>query len=77
MSRALGEEIRFQDVPPEVYRGFGFPGADDLGNMFQFKREFERDFRAARDVAASRALNPSLQSFDEWLARNAKRIPLG
>ena len=27
--------------PPEVYRGFGFPGADDLGNMFQFKRDFE------------------------------------
>lgn len=77
MSRALGEEIRFQDVPPEVYRGFGFPGADDLGNMFQFKREFERDFRAARDVAASRALNPSLQSFDAWLARDGKRIPLG
>jgi uncharacterized protein YbjT (DUF2867 family) len=77
MSRALGEEIRFQDVPPEVYRGFGFPGADDLGNMFQFKREFERDFRAPRDVAASRALNPSLQSFDEWLARDGKRIPLG
>jgi uncharacterized protein YbjT (DUF2867 family) len=77
MSRALGEEVRYQDVPPEVYRGFGFPGADDIGNMFQFKRDFEKDYRAARDVDASRALNPALQSFDEWLARNAKRIPLG
>jgi uncharacterized protein YbjT (DUF2867 family) len=77
MSRALGEEVRYQEVPPEVYRGFGFTGADDLGNMFQFKRDFEKDFRAARDVDASRALNPSLQSFDDWLARNAKRIPLG
>jgi uncharacterized protein YbjT (DUF2867 family) len=77
MARALGVEIRYQDVPPEVYRGLGFPGAEDLGNMFQFKRDFEQAYRAARDVAAARALNPSLQTFDEWLARNGRRIPLG
>jgi uncharacterized protein YbjT (DUF2867 family) len=77
MTRALGVEIRYQDVPPEVYRGLGFPGAEDLGNMFQFKRDFEQAYRAARDVAAARALNPSLQTFDEWLARNGRRIPLG
>jgi uncharacterized protein YbjT (DUF2867 family) len=75
MSRALGEEVRYQDVPPEVYRGFGFPGADDLGNMFQFKRDFEQAFRAPRDVNATRALNPSLQSFEQWLAHT--RIPVG
>jgi uncharacterized protein YbjT (DUF2867 family) len=39
-TRALGEEVRYNDVTPEDYRGFGFPGADDLGNMFQFKRDF-------------------------------------
>ena len=77
MSRALGEEVRYQDVPPEVYRGFGFPGADDLGNMFQFKRDFEQAFRAPRDVNVARALNPSLQTFEEWLARNKGKIPLG
>jgi hypothetical protein len=27
-------------------------------------------------VANSRALNPSLQTFDAWLAHNANRIPL-
>lgn len=77
MSRALGEEVRYVDVPPEVYRGFGFPGADDLGNMFQFKRDFEREYRASRDVELARALNPSLQTFEQWLARNARRIPIG
>jgi hypothetical protein len=45
--------------------------------MFQFKRDFEQAFRAPRDVAAARALNPSLESFDAWLARNKGRIPLG
>jgi uncharacterized protein YbjT (DUF2867 family) len=77
LTRALDEEVRYQDVPPEVYRGFGFPGAEDLGNMFQFKRDFEQAYRAPRDVAASRALNPALQTFDVWLSRNKGRIPLG
>jgi hypothetical protein len=77
MSRAMGEEVQYRDVAPEVYRGFGFPGADDLGNMFQFNRDFERAFREPRDPAAARALNPSLQTFGDWLARNARRIPIG
>ncbi|MCW5943241.1 MAG: NmrA/HSCARG family protein [Fimbriimonadaceae bacterium] len=76
LSRTLGREVVYRDVPPEVYRGFGFPGADDLGNMFQFKRDFNDSFRAARDVEATRRLNPALQSFDVWLAKNAARIPL-
>lgn len=77
LSRALGRPVRYQDVPPEVYRGFGFPGADDLGNMFQYKRDFEADFCRARDVALSRSLNPRLQDFAAWLGANAGRIPLG
>lgn len=63
-------------MPPEVYRGLGFPGAEDLGNMFQFKRDFNEVFCGARNLDLSRALNPSLQTFDEWLARNRSRIPL-
>jgi uncharacterized protein YbjT (DUF2867 family) len=74
ISRALGQEVRFNDVPPEVYRAFGFPGAEDLGNMFQFKRDFESYFCGARDLALARALNPSLQTFDAWLARNKELI---
>jgi len=73
-STLLGEEVRYNAVDPSVYRGFGFPGAEDLGNMFQFKRDFEDDFRAARPVEGTRALNPSLQSFRDWLAANRDRI---
>jgi uncharacterized protein YbjT (DUF2867 family) len=76
LTRALGREVRYNDVPPEVYRGFGFPGADDLGNMFQFKRDFQEVFCGARDPAFARSLNPELQTFDQWLAANASRIPL-
>jgi uncharacterized protein YbjT (DUF2867 family) len=76
MSRALGEKVIYQDVPPEVYRSFGFPGADDMGNMFQFKRDFNDHFRAARSVEFTRSLNPELQTFDQWLHHNASRIPI-
>jgi uncharacterized protein YbjT (DUF2867 family) len=75
-TRALGQEVRYNDVPPDVYRGLGFPGADDLGNMFQFKRDFAEAFRAPRDLARSRELNPELQTFDVWLSRNKSRIPV-
>jgi hypothetical protein len=76
LSRALGKEIRYNNVPPEVYRSFGFPGADDLGNMFQFKRDFNDYFRGVRDLEFTRSLNPELQSFDQWLARNKDQIPI-
>jgi uncharacterized protein YbjT (DUF2867 family) len=76
LSKALGREVRYNAVSPETYRGFGFPGAEDLGNMFQFYTEFEADFCGARSIEESRSLNPELQSFEQWLAKNKDRIPL-
>lgn len=76
LTRALGKPVRYNAVSPATYRGFGFPGAEDLGNMFQFKHDFEDYFRGARKLDVSRALNPKLQTFDAWLARNKDRIPL-
>jgi uncharacterized protein YbjT (DUF2867 family) len=76
LTKALGREVGYAAVSPDVYRGFGFPGADDMGNMFQFNRDFSDDFCAARSVDFSRSLHPGLQSYEQWLARNAKRIPL-
>jgi uncharacterized protein YbjT (DUF2867 family) len=75
LTRALGQDVRYNDVPPEVYRGLRFPGAEDLGNMFQFKRDFEQVYCGARNLDVARALNPSLQTFDRWLAQNKSRIP--
>jgi uncharacterized protein YbjT (DUF2867 family) len=76
LTKALGQEVRYNDVTPDVYRSFGFPGAEDMGNMFQFKRDFQQLYNGARDVAFSRSLNPALQTFDAWLAKNKNRIPL-
>lgn len=73
-SRILGQEVVYNEVSADVYRSFGFPGADDLGNMFLFKRDFNEAFCAPRSVDFSRELNPSLQSFNQWLDANAEAI---
>jgi hypothetical protein len=77
LSNALGREVAYNAVPPDVFRSFGFPGADDLGNMFQFKADFEGMYCGNRDLALSRSLNPKLQTFSQWLAANKERIPIG
>jgi len=76
LTRALGQEVRYNNVPAEVYRSFGFPGADDLGNMFQFKRDFNDYFCGARNLAFTRSLNPELKTFEQWLATHKDQIPL-
>jgi len=77
LTTALGQEVAYNAVPPNVFRSFGFPGADDLGNMFQFKADFESLYCGNRDVALARSLNPKLQTFAQWLAVNKDRIPIG
>lgn len=76
LSDVLGVKVAHNAMAPDAFRQLGFPGADDLGNMFQFKRDFETQFRAARDVEATRKLNPELQDFRTWVTRNKTRIPL-
>lgn len=75
MARALGRKVHFQDVPFDVYRGLGFPGAEDMGNMYQYQAILGDEFLRDRDPALSRSLNPELLTFDAWLAANAERIP--
>lgn len=77
MGKALGEPVHYNAVPFDAYRGFGFPGADDLGNMFQFNHDFADYFCGARPLDQSRDLNPRLQSFESWLEANKDRIPVG
>jgi uncharacterized protein YbjT (DUF2867 family) len=76
MGRHLGEPVTFTDLPFEVYRNLGFPGADDMSNMFQVQSLFSREFVADRDVELARSLHPGLQDFDTWLAANIGRIPI-
>jgi uncharacterized protein YbjT (DUF2867 family) len=76
MSQAIGEQVRHSAVPPEVFRTFGFPGAEDLGNMFQFFRDFSDHWCEVRNIEFSRSLNPELQTFRFWLKEKIARVPI-
>ena len=75
-TKALGQEVVYNTVPFDVFRGLDFPGAEDLGNMFQFFHDFEDYFSGARSIEFTKSLNPSLQNFDGWLKENKNKIPL-
>jgi uncharacterized protein YbjT (DUF2867 family) len=76
LTTALGRPVTYAPVSADQFRAFGFPGAEDLGNMFQFLEEFTADVVGAHPVEAARQRLPELETFDEWLAENAGRIPL-
>jgi len=76
LGKGLGVRVKYTPVEPDAYRGFGFPGADEMGNMFQVYRDFEKDVLDRRSSDVARSLNPSLQTFDQWLAANKSKIQL-
>jgi uncharacterized protein YbjT (DUF2867 family) len=76
MTESLGEEVVYRPIPFDVYRTFDFPGADDLGNMFQFKCAFQDEFCGIRSLELSKKLNPEMMTFQEWLTRFGSNIPI-
>lgn len=76
LSNGLGITVKYNAVEPDAYRSFGFPGADEMGNMFQVYRDFETEVVGARNVDLARTLNPSLLTFKQWLAKYKSRISL-
>ena len=76
-SRALGEPVAFRDVPFATARAYGYPGADDMANMFEYQQLLGPAFLQARSPELTRSLYPATQDLDAWLAANAKRVPIG
>ncbi|MFD9337753.1 NmrA/HSCARG family protein [Streptomyces sp. NPDC060028] len=75
LSEALGQPVRYRPLTPDAFRALGFPGADEVGNMFQFYADCAPRFTAARDLEAIRTLNPALQNFSTWLTKNRANFP--
>ena len=38
--------VKYNAVEADAYRSFGFPGADEIGNMFQAYRDFDKEMLA-------------------------------
>ena len=43
-TKVCGQPVQYNAVPTDVYANFGFPGADDLANMFRFFDENQSAF---------------------------------
>lgn len=76
LEKHLGRPVSFYDMPFDDYRALGFPGADDMGNMYQWQAIVGDEFLGNRSVERARELNPDLLTFDAWLAANAAQIPV-
>ena len=75
IAKVLGlSSVTYNAVDADAYRGFGFPGADELGNMFQVYRDFEDACLGARSVDLARKLNPALQSFEDFVRKQKDAI---
>jgi uncharacterized protein YbjT (DUF2867 family) len=72
MARATGKPVTYEHVPREVYASLGFPGAEDLANMFEFYRTRVPNREA--DLVRSRELYPEIQDFDRWIAKHGERL---
>jgi uncharacterized protein YbjT (DUF2867 family) len=60
-TKQTGSLVEPNYVPPEVYASFGFPGAEDLANMFKFYDVCNVDFRAARSTQKLKELFPDVE----------------
>jgi uncharacterized protein YbjT (DUF2867 family) len=75
LSKTLGVgPVKYNAVDADAYRGFGFPGADEMGNMFQVYRDFEKEVLGARSAQEARKLNPALQTFEQFVAKQKNAI---
>lgn len=72
LSRVLGRHITFTHIPHAEFVALGFPGAEDLGNMFEMQRLHIPNRQAEMDE--SYALNPAIQDFEGWVIRNKERF---
>lgn len=72
MSRATGKKIRYAHVPRETFAALGFPGAEDLADMFEFYRVHIPS--RARDLETCRAMAPGIADFQTWMGRNADAL---
>ena len=72
MGRATGLDVKYAYMPREAFAALGFPGAEDLADMFEFYRLHIPS--RAKDIEACRSLAPELQSFEAWVTKNADKL---
>ncbi|WP_127503494.1 NmrA/HSCARG family protein [Actinoplanes solisilvae] len=73
-TQVLGEKVTYRPATHDEFRAYGFPGAVELGNMFQYYAEFPESYLGRRDVGLTRELSPNWLSLPAFLTRHRERI---
>ncbi|XP_063285086.1 nmrA-like family domain-containing protein 1 [Pelobates fuscus] len=61
MSKVTGKTIKDAKISPDQYEKLGFPGAEELANMFRFYL-----LKPDRDEKLTHKLNPQTKTFKQW-----------
>lgn len=72
MSKVFERDVYFRYIPRDMYASFGFPGAEELANMFEVQRLHITNRRL--DLIESYGLNPHMQTFETWLRANKEKF---
>ncbi|XP_012783011.1 nmrA-like family domain-containing protein 1 [Ochotona princeps] len=65
LTKHTGKAVQDAKTTPEEYEKLGFPGAQDLANMFRFYA-----LKPDRNIELTLRLNPKVQTLDQWLERH-------
>lgn len=72
MSQVLGVTVRYNHIQRDVYSALGFPGAEELANMFEVQRLYIP--RRSQHLMESYFMNPKMQNFESWLLNNRSQF---
>ncbi|XP_015315696.1 nmrA-like family domain-containing protein 1 isoform X2 [Bos taurus] len=65
LTKHTGKAVRDAKTSPEDYEKLGFPGAQDLANMFRFYA-----LKPDRNIELTLKLNPKARRLDQWLEQH-------
>ncbi|MEU6741981.1 NmrA/HSCARG family protein [Streptosporangium sandarakinum] len=74
LGAVIGEPVAYRPPTHDRFRAFGFPGAEELGNMFHYYTDFPESYLGRRDLEVAREINPDWVSLADFLAQHREDL---
>lgn len=76
IGKASGKKVKLNSVPTQVFASFGFPGAQEMAEMFGFYSDFTffGNESGTDTRSGAKAAGRALTTFDEFLAANPPKL---